>query len=283
MLEMINKMNNLSHAISDVLPKKRIKKLAKTILVKPVTKAMEKQEMSFDEEDFKENVYKVIDKFSPETLNAILMMSFMKNANNPRTVESWMKILDSDDIQSAIEKFVSSLENNAEDIGKIVKKICMVSLKIMSELTNNDESEDSDEDSDEESDVHIDKDSLLLIMKIMGTTPVASKVDDSDDKKEDSDEEGNKNPSEKVEPQANPETHTEESYDTDCIEETESASTTEHVEETSVEPEHTPTTEHIEDTSIEPEHTPTEEAEPAPESDDSSIIEPAVVESDTQK
>lgn len=237
MMDLINKMNNLSHAISDVLTKKRLKKLVKTILVKPVTKAMEKQEMPFDEEDFKEEVYEFIDKFSPETLNALLMMLLMKNANDPRTVDTWMRFLNSDDIQSSIEKFVSSIENNAEDIGKIVKKICMVSLKIMDELTNDDESEDSDE----ESDVPMDKDSLLLIMKIMGTAPVASKGDDADDEKEDSDEEGNKSPSEKVEPQISPETPAEEAQGADCVEETESTPPTEHIEETSIETEQAPT------------------------------------------
>ena len=123
--QLCNNMETISQCIFEVLPYNRLKNLIKLIFVKPVNSAMEKIDDSHDKDEFKDYIYSTLESiYNPTKLTAFLSEIISSRKLTTEEVTILEQFVQSpEEFKSTLEKIVSTLEDNAEDFGKICKKI----------------------------------------------------------------------------------------------------------------------------------------------------------------
>lgn len=148
MLELLMKVNSLSHEIFEVLPPERLKTLLQTCIVTPTSCALErigkKQDIA---NGLQETLNKFSDKVTPETLAFFLTLYLGKMSESEKSseiLEIFKNFVNQADTKSAIEKFVTAVEKNAVDIGNIVEASIILASNIKNDLSSSDEGNDAD-------------------------------------------------------------------------------------------------------------------------------------------
>lgn len=139
MLELMNKMNEVSRELFEVVPRERLQGLANKVLVKPIQRAMKKVEKPDVTEPIQEAIDKFLKDFTSESM-AMLAFATLTKSDKADKVSEYMEILDDfGDIKPIIEKYVGVIEKHALAIGRIVERIILVGYEIKTDLNDEDE------------------------------------------------------------------------------------------------------------------------------------------------
>lgn len=139
MLEMMNKMNEVSRELFEVVPPERLKGLTNKVLVNPIQRAMKKVEKPDVAESVQKSIDSFLKDFTPESLAMLVFAVFAKSDKSDK-VSEYMEILeDFSDIKPMIEKYVGAIEKHALAIGRIVERIILVGYEIKNDLSDEDE------------------------------------------------------------------------------------------------------------------------------------------------
>lgn len=122
-MEAINKMNEVSREIFEVVPLERMKKLVDKILTKPIQRAMKKIGQPDEYGIIQEQVDNFLNELTPESFSMILMASLAKSNQTEQIFECMEMLKEADvEIKPLIEKTVSIVEKHASEIGRIMEK-----------------------------------------------------------------------------------------------------------------------------------------------------------------
>lgn len=139
MLELMNKMIEVSRELFEVVPPERLQGLAKKVLVKPIQRAMKKVEKPDVAEAIQEAIDSLLEDFTSESM-AMLAFATLANSDKADKLSEYMECLDAfGDIKPMIEEYVGVIEKHAVAIGRIVERIIVVVYEIKTDLSDEDE------------------------------------------------------------------------------------------------------------------------------------------------
>ncbi|MBQ8298928.1 MAG: hypothetical protein IJX99_03545 [Clostridia bacterium] len=191
MLETINKLNQVSQILFEVVPQKRLKKLADTIVIGPYGRAMKKLKKDESTDELAATIYDFVDKLSPQVITAIVFAAIAKlDSDQAQRLTNELKKLDMNDLKPILEKIVAIVERNAIPLGKIVKNVILIGDDVMKEFlsgisTSDDEADEvEEEEPEEEGAEHV----VVLMGDLLGALFGVDTDDDDDDDGDDDDD-----------------------------------------------------------------------------------------------
>jgi len=136
MVETMSKINEISRELFEVVPRKRLQKLATKVLLNPAKRAMKKIDNHEALEPLQESVNNFMESFEPETLSMLIVTTALRNGKM-EDLSDITKMSDGfEEIKPMINQFVGIIEKHAISIGRIVERIIVLGYEMKKDFAS---------------------------------------------------------------------------------------------------------------------------------------------------
>jgi len=136
MVETMSKINEISRELFEVVPRKRLQKLATKVLLNPAKRAMKKIDNHEALEPLQESVNNFMESFEPETLSMLIVTTALRNGKM-EDLSDITKMSDGfEEVKPMIDQFVGIIEKHAISIGRIVERIIVLGYEMKKDFAS---------------------------------------------------------------------------------------------------------------------------------------------------
>ena len=136
MVETMSKINEISRELFEVVPRKRLQKLATKVLLNPAKRAMKKIDNHEALEPLQESVNNFMESFEPETLSMLIVTTALRNGKM-EDLSDITKMSDGfEEVKPMIDQFVGIIEKHAISIGRVVERIIVLGYEMKKDFAS---------------------------------------------------------------------------------------------------------------------------------------------------